>query len=168
MEKWKRNMKSKLRDSEGITLIVVLMVMAILLSVVGAGLLFSGINTKITGNYQTGTRAFYAADIGINALASAITPGSSPASTAVSLGNNICYRFGRRDGTVPSFQPTVKSGAGFSLGAGTGYNASGYSFYHYQINVTGTFNPGTTCPSVGAETAAREVEAQAAYGPVAK
>ena len=108
-------MKSKLRDSQGITLIVVLMVMAILLSVVGAGLLFSGINTKITGNYQTGTRAFYAADIGINALASAITPGSSPSSTAVPLGNNICYRFGKRDGTVPSFQPVVKSGAGFSL-----------------------------------------------------
>ena len=161
-------MKNKLRDSQGITLIVVLMVMAILLSVVGAGLLFSGINTKITGNYQTGTRAFYAADIGINALASAITPGSSPSSTAVSLGNNVCYRFGKRDGTVLSFQPVVKSGAGFSLGAGTGYNASGYSFYQYQINVTGTFNPGTSCPSVGTETAAREVEAQATYGPVAK
>ena len=50
-----RNMKSKLRDSQGITLVVVLMVMAILLSVVGAGLLFSGINTKISGNYQTGS-----------------------------------------------------------------------------------------------------------------
>jgi len=161
-------MKSKLRDSDGITLVVVLMVMAILLSVVGAGLLFSGINTKITGNYQSGTRAFYAADIGINALASAISPGSSPASTAVFLGNNICYRFGKRDGTVLSFQPVVKSGPGFSLGAGTGYNASGYSFYQYQINVTGTFSPGTSCPSVGAETAAREVEAQATYGPVAK
>jgi Tfp pilus assembly protein PilX len=161
-------MKSKLRDSQGITLVVVLMVMAILLSVVGAGLLFSGINTKITGNYQTGTRAFYAADIGINAVASAVTPGSSPSSTPVSLGNNVCYRFGKRDGTVPSFQPAIKSGTGFSLGSGTGYNASGYSFYQYQINVTGTFNPGTNCPSVGNETAAREIEAQAMYGPVAK
>ena len=165
---WEKNMKSKLLDNRGITLIVVLMVMAILLSVIGAGLLFSGINTKITGNYQTGTGAFYAADIGINAVASALTPGSSPSSTLVSLGNNVCYRFGKRDGTVPSFQPVVKSGAGFSLGAGTGYNASGYSFYQYQINVTGTFSPGTSCPSVGTETAAREVEAQATYGPVAK
>ena len=51
-------MKSKLRDRQGITLVVVLMVMAILLSVVGAGLLFSGINTKITGNYQTGNPSF--------------------------------------------------------------------------------------------------------------
>jgi PilX N-terminal len=161
-------MTSKLRNSQGITLIVVLMLMAILLSVVGAGLLFSGINTKITGNYQTGTRAFYAADIGINAVASAITPGSSPSSTPFSLGNNVCYRFGKRDGTVPSFQPTVKSGTGFSLGSGTGYNTSGYAFYQYQINVTGTFSPGTSCPTVGTETAAREVEAQATYGPVAK
>jgi hypothetical protein len=161
-------MNPKLRNCHGITLIVVLMVMAILLSVVGAGLLFSGINTKITGNYQTGTRAFYTADIGINAVASVITPGSSPSSTPVSLGNNVCYRFGKRDGTIPSFQPSVKSGAGFSLGSGTGYNASGYAFYQYQINVTGTFSPGTSCPTVGTETAAREVEAQATYGPVAK
>jgi Tfp pilus assembly protein PilX len=163
-----KNMKSKLRENQGITLVVVLMVMAILLSVVGAGLLFSGINTKISGNYQTGARAFYAADIGINAIASALTPGSSPSSTSVSLGNNICYRFGKRDGTVPSLQPAIKSGVGFSLGSGTGYNASGYSFYQYQINVTGTFSSGTSCPSVGTETAAREVEAQATFGPVAK
>jgi Tfp pilus assembly protein PilX len=163
-----KQMKSKLLEDQGITLVVVLMVMAILLSVVGAGLLFSGINTKITRNYQTGTRAFYAADMGITAVASTLTPGSSPSSTPVSLGNNVCYRFGKRDGTVPSLQPSIKSGAGFSLGSGTGYNASGYSFYQYQINVTGTFNPGTDCPSVGTETAAREVEAQATYGPVAK
>jgi hypothetical protein len=161
-------MRSKLGNSQGITLLVVLMVMAILLSVVGAGLLFSGINTKITGNYQTGTRAFYAADIGINAVTSALTPGSAPSSTPVSLGNNVCYRFGKRDGTLPSFQPAIKSGAGFSLGSGTGYNTSGYAFYQYQINVTGTFSSGTSCPAVSTETAAREVEAQATYGPVAK
>jgi Tfp pilus assembly protein PilX len=164
----KKKMKAKVLNDQGITLVVVLMVMAILLSVVGAGLLFSGINTKISGNYQTGARAFYAADIGLNAIVITLTPSSSPSSTAVSLGNNVCYRFGKRDGTVPSFQPAIKSGAGFSLGSGTGYNASGYSFYQYQINVTGTFSPGTSCPSVGTEIAAREVEAQTTYGPVAK
>jgi Tfp pilus assembly protein PilX len=165
---WKKRMTSKWLDDQGITLVVVLMVMVILLSVVGAGLLFSGINTKITTNYQTGARAFYAADIGISAIATALTPGSSPSSTPVSLGNNSCYRFGKRDGTIPSLQPAIKSGTGFSIGSGTGYNASGYSFYQYQINVTGTFSPGASCPAVGSETAAREVEAQATYGPVAK
>jgi hypothetical protein len=160
-------MRSKLEDNCGITLIVVLMVMAILLSVIGAGMLFSGINTKITGNYQTGTRAFYAADIGINAIASALTMNPTFSSTAVSLGSNLCYRFGKRDGTVPSPQPIAKSVSSYSLGSGSpNYAGSGYSFYQYQINVTGTFGPSTSCPSVGTETAAREVEAQAMYGPV--
>ncbi len=161
-------MKSKLKDSQGITLVVVLMVMAILLSVIGAGLLFSGINTKITSNYNTGMKAFYAADTGISAVASALTLTPAFSSAPVSIGNSLCYRFGKRDGTIPSPQPVPKSGKGFSLGSGTGYNTSGYSFYQYQINVTGTFSPGTSCPSVGNETAAREIEAQAVYGPVAK
>lgn len=161
-------MQAKLKDNRGITLVVVLMVMTILLSIIGAGLLFSGINTKMTANFQTGTKAFYAADTGIGAIASALTLTPTFSSTPVSLGNSLCYRFGRRDGTVPSPQPVVKSGAGYSLGEGTGYNTSGYSFYQYQINVTGTLSPATTCPSVGSETAAREIEAQATYGPVAQ
>jgi hypothetical protein len=160
--------KSIWRDESGISLLVVLMVMAILLSVVGAGLLFSGINTKIAMNYRTGTRAFNAADIGIVAVATTITMNPIFSATPVSLGNGGCYRFGKRDGTVPSPQPVEKSSAGYSLSSGTGYNASGYIFYQYQINVTGTYSTGANCPAVGSETAAREVEAQAWYGPVSK
>jgi hypothetical protein len=163
-------MKSKLTNDQGITLVVVLMVMAILLSVIGAGLLFSGINTKITSNYQTGTRAFYAADIGINAVANTSTPNSTFTATPVSLGNNLCYRFGRRDGTVPALQPITKSAPNYAIGSGTptygaGTSGSSYNFYQYRINVTGTFSPTTGCPSVNNETAAREVEAQVQYGP---
>jgi hypothetical protein len=161
-------MITKLRDERGISLVVVLMIMAILLSVIGSGLLFSGINTKITSNYRTGTRAFYAADTGINAIASALTMNPTFSSTPVNLGSNLCYRFGRRDGSLPSSQPIERPRAGYNLAQGTGYNASGYSDYQYQINVTGTFNPGTSCPSVGSETAAREVEAQVVFGPVAQ
>jgi hypothetical protein len=156
------------RDQRGISLIVVLMVMAILLSVIGTGLLFSGINTKITMNYRTGAQAFNAADIGIIAVASTITINPSFSSTPVPLGNGTCYRFGKRDGTVPSPQPVEKSAAGYSLSSGTGYNTSGYTFYQYQINVTGTYSSGGNCAAVGAELAAREVEAQAWYGPVSK
>jgi type II secretory pathway pseudopilin PulG len=168
----KRDMKSTLTNERGISLIVVLMVMAIMLSVVGAGLLFSAINTKRTMNFQVGTRAFNAADTGINAVASSLALNPTFSATPVVLqqdtSNNtvLCYRFGRRDGTVPSPQPVAKSSAGFSLGSGTGYNASGYSFYQYQINVTGSFSTGTSCPAANAELAAREVEAQAMYGPV--
>ncbi|HWO42651.1 MAG TPA: pilus assembly PilX N-terminal domain-containing protein [Candidatus Eisenbacteria bacterium] len=163
-----------LAGQEGLSLVVVLMVMAIMLSVVGAGLLFSGINTKIITNYQSGARAFNAADTGINAVTSSLALNPTFSATPVVLQQDtatntvLCYRFGKRDGTVPSPQPVVRSEAGFSLGSGTGYNNSGYSFYQYQINVTGSFSTGTTCPSVGAELAAREVEAQAMYGPVPK
>jgi hypothetical protein len=157
-------------NQHGISLVVVLMVMAILLSVVGAGLLFSGINTKITGNYQIGTKAFYAADTGISAIVSSLTLTPIFSSTPVSLGGHLCYRFGKRNGTVPSPQPVIKSGSGYSLGSGTGYNTSGYSFYQYQVNVTGTFSTGTTCPAANssAEMAAREVEGQAVYGPISQ
>lgn len=162
------NMMRKFRDEHGISLVVVLMIMTILLSVIGGGLLFSGINTRITSNYRTGTRAFYAADTGVNAIASAITSNPAFSSTAVNLGSNLCYRFGRRDGTIPAPQPIARPRAGYNIAQGTGYNASGYTDYQYQINVTGTYNPGTSCPSVGSETAAREVEAQVVFGPVAQ
>lgn len=161
-------MKAKLRSDRGISLVVVLMVMAILLTVVGAGLIFSGVNTKVAMNYRTGSRAFNAADTGMLAIALSVTPGSTPSSTPVTLGNNLCYRFGKRDGTPSSMTPTMKSEIGYSLGSGTGYNVSGYTFYQYQVNVTGTYSTSSTCPSVGNETAAREVEALALYGPVAQ
>ena len=153
------NMITKFRDERGISLVVVLMTMAILLSVIGGGLLFSGINTKITSNYRTGTRAFYAADTGINAIASALTVNPTFPSTPVNLGGNLCYRFGRRDGSLPSSEPIVTRHPGSNLAAAN-YNSQPAMDYQYQINVTGTFNSGTSCPSVGAETAAREVEAQ--------
>jgi hypothetical protein len=163
-----KRVKSKLQDDRGITLIVVLMVMVILLSVVGAGLMFSGINTKIAMNYRTGSKAFNAADIGITAIATTVSLNPSFSTTAVALGNSLCYRFGYRDGTVPSINPVVKSSTGYSLGSGTGYNPSGYAFYQYPIAVTGTYSTGSSCPSLGNETAARVVEAQAMFGPVSQ
>lgn len=170
----KQEPKSPLRNERGISLVVVLLVMAILVSIVGAGLLFSGINTKVAMNYRTGTRAFYAADVGINAIASALTLSSTFSSSPQQIpqpsgsSGTLCYRFGKRDGTVPSPQPMLKTNPGFSLGSGTGYNTSGYSFYQFQLNVTGAYSTGAGCPSVGSETAAREIEAQLLYGPVSQ
>jgi hypothetical protein len=153
------NMITKFRDERGISLVVVLMIMAILLSVIGGGLLFSGINTKITSNYRTGTRAFYAADTGINAIASTLTANPTFPSAPVNLGGNLCYRFGSRNGAIPSPEPIMKPHPGSNL-AVPNYNYQPLLDYQYQINVTGTFNSGTSCPAVGAETAAREIEAQ--------
>ena len=81
-------LKAKLKDNHGITLVVVLMVMAILLSVIGAGLLFSGVNTKITTNYQSGTRAFYAADAGLSEAVSRLSADTA-AVAAMTLNGDI-------------------------------------------------------------------------------
>ena len=48
--------------------------------------------------------------------------------------------------------------------SGEGSNAGGYAFYQYPIAVTGTYSTGA-CPSLGNETAARVVEAQALVRP---
>jgi hypothetical protein len=156
-----------LANERGVTLIVVLMVMVILLSVVGAGLLFSGVNIKITTNYQTGTRAFYAADAGVNAAMAQLTLDTTTAVAPLSgsLGGGVAYRSGRRNDAVAQPQRFLRARTqpGYSLGSGSGSNAAGYTFYEYQLNVTGTYTSAT-----GTELAGREVEAIAAYGPVPK
>jgi hypothetical protein len=160
---------SKFANEHGITLIVVLMVMAILLSVIGAGLLFSGINTKVTMNYRTGSKAFNAADIGITAVATTLTASGVTTVGPTGPTNNLCYRSGYRDPSVTvSTSPVIKPSAGYSLGSGTGYNTSGYAFYQYPVAVTGSYVTGNTCPTPGNESAARVIEAQAMYGPVSK
>jgi Tfp pilus assembly protein PilX len=160
-------MKSKLQDNQGITLVVILVVMVILLSVIGAGLLFSGINSKITANYQTGTKAFYAADTGINAALNQLTldPATATAALSKNMSGGLAYRSGHRTDSTPQTLQFLRaqSQSGYSLGSGTGYNASGYTFYQYQMNVTGTY---TT--AYGTELAGREIEAIATYGPVPK
>jgi hypothetical protein len=163
-------MKAKLSDKKGITLVVVLMSMAILLSVIGAGLLFSGVNTKITGNYQQGARAFYAADAGLGEAVTQLSANQA-AVEAVTINRDLTgdgrlrYRGGQRTtpGPVAQFVGT-RIGTGDTLSSGLpGYNESnGYSYYQYQLNVTGTYE------SAGTELAGRTVQAQALFGPVAQ
>jgi PilX N-terminal len=162
-------MRAKLREDKGITLVVVLMSMAILLSVIGAGLLFSGVNTKITGNYQQGTRAFYAADAGLGEAVSLLSANQSVVEAIIidrNLDPRLKYRGGPRTapGPVAVFVGT-RAGTGDSLGSGLpGYNESnGYSFYQYELTVTGTYEV-----VAGTELAGRSVEAQALFGPVAQ
>jgi hypothetical protein len=147
----RKEIKTRLKNDEGITLVIILMVMAILLSVVGAGLLFSGINSKITMNYSTGTKAFNAADTGINAAVSQVPSTAAIAATQIP-GTDSYYQSEsiQLKGMAPQ--------AGYSLGAGTGYNQSGYTFYQYELKMKGYFGTG--------QLATRRVEAQATYGPV--
>jgi Tfp pilus assembly protein PilX len=166
--------RAKVTGDEGITLVVVLMLMAILLSVIGAGLLFSGVNTKITVSYQQGTRAFYAADAGLGEAVSQLSANQT-AVEAITINpprdlsgdGRLRYRGGGR--TAPASTPVAqyvgsRIGTGDTLSSGlAGYNESnGYSYYQYQLNVTGTYQAG------GTELAGRSVEAQALFGPVAQ
>jgi hypothetical protein len=174
MRKAAATMRAKLRNDEGITLVVVLMTMAILLSVIGAGLLFSGVNTKITVNYQLGTNAFYAADAGLGEAVSLLSANQAAVEAItidpprnLSGDGRLRYRGGAR--TAPVSTPVAqyvgtRTGPGDSLSSGLpGYNESnGYTFYQYQLNVTGTYE------SAGTELAGRSVEAQALFGPVAQ
>ena len=160
-------MEIKFTNDHGTTLVVILFMMAILLSIIGAGLLFSGLNTKISGNYNVGLKAFYAADTGVNAGMNQLGSDLSTALAAFSnnIGGGLAYRSGHRnDGSAQPLQyKGLRNEAGYSLNMGSGYNASGYVFYKYQMNVTGTYTAGA-----GTVVAGRELEAQASYGPVAR
>jgi hypothetical protein len=144
-----------LRSERGISLIVVIMLMVIILAITGAGLLFSNIDLRVSGNYRVGTQAFYAADMGVSAgfaqiPSSALIP-RTPATGAPAYCSGTIASTGGDCATPQPLTFTPISVPGFSLGAGTGY-----SFYLYQIDATG----------VGPLGATRQVQALAQYGPV--
>jgi Tfp pilus assembly protein PilX len=161
-----------LRSDRGVSLVVVLMLMVIILAMAGAGMLFSSIDLRASGNYRAGTQAFFAADTGVNAAYTQIglDPTTSTAlfsSAPITLpgGAIVKYCSGHAPPAVPNTgtncsspqpldAPQVVNVAGFNLNLS---NPSAVQFYQYKINVTGV---NTQLSSV------REVEAQVQYGPV--
>ncbi len=152
-----KHRSSVLKSEQGLALVIVIMVVALLLCLMAAGLVSTSSDLRITGRYTVGNKAFYAADTGVQVGVSQLPPRPDPTqSQTFSLSV---------DGIPFSGQTRfvgIKPMPGFSLGSGTGYNPSGYDFYQYQINVTGTVN----APDGTTQLAARQVEAQAQYGPV--
>ena len=157
--------ETTLRSERGVSLVVVIMLMVIILAITGAGMLFSSIDLRVSGNYKVGTQAFYAADVGASAgfaqivLDPAISTAAIPKTT---LSPGLFYCSGRIDntgGNCATPQPLTVipvNKPGYSLGVGTGYNSSGYYFYQYTIDATG----------IGPLGATRQVQALAQYGPV--
>ena len=145
-------------------MVVVIMAMVILLSVTGAGLLFSGRDLKVSGSYRSGTQAFYAADTGVNVALSQLQLNQALSMAAVSrdldLDGNLDFRSGGRDDTGP--QSLIYNGpstkAEYSVAQGTGYNSNGYVFHTYQIRITG----------LASMNAKREINALGEYGPAAQ
>ena len=157
-----------LGSERGVSLVVVIMLMVIILAMTGAGLLFSSIDLRVSGNYRAGTQAFFAADTGVNDGFGRIDSSSStspPVFGPISMSGGLKYCSGSLPATqinncatpTPS-TVTAITAPGFSLGQGTGYNSNGYQFYQYKVNVTG----------LGPLSSAREVEAQIQYGPLPK
>jgi hypothetical protein len=156
-----------LGSERGVSLVVVIMLMVIILAMTGAGMLFSSIDLKVSGNYRAGTQAFFAADTGVNDgfARLGIDPSTSTAAFGpISMSGGLKYCSGSLTSTgtncatpQPSTVTSINA-PGYSLGAGTGYNAEGYQFYQYKVNVTG----------LGPLSSAREVEAQIQYGPLPK
>jgi hypothetical protein len=154
-------MKALLKDNRGMTLVVLMMLIAILASMAGATLLFSRVDLMISSNLKRGTQALYAADAGVGEAINQISANRAASVQAFGprdIGAGFAYRSGRRTDSGP--QPLefigVRTMPGYSLGSGTGYNPSGYVFLTYEIHVTGT----------GPVTAAREIEAMGGFGPV--
>ena len=54
-----------LKSSEGFALFIAILVMAIIMLFVGASMLLSRVDTKITSNFKLGTQALEVADAGL-------------------------------------------------------------------------------------------------------
>src|SRR5438552_9994681 len=110
MEWW--FMKTILRNERGFTLAIVLMMMVVLLSITGAGLLFSSLNLKASANLKGGTVALQAADAGIQHALAAIPAGGNFSSfwTGTGLTNFPCKdSTGTTTGTCngTTYKPTL-------------------------------------------------------------
>ena len=99
-----------LKGSQGIALVVVIMMMVILLSITGATLLFSGLNLKTASNFKTTSAAMQVADAGTQHALALIPLGTTFSYTtettllnSYSFGNGYTY-------TVTAINDAASSG----------------------------------------------------------
>ncbi len=127
-----------LNSAKGLSLVIVLMIMALLLSLTSAGLMFSGLNLKASANLKGGTAALQAADAGIQHALALIPAGGDFDSfwAGTGLTNFPCKNSSGSTGTCngTTFIPTL-----------TG-SLSGYA---YTVEVTND-------TTVGGETATND------------
>ncbi len=154
------------REAAGSVIIIALLVIA-LLSLLGLTLLtVGGMGQSIAYNSIYSEGALFAADAGAQEGINQLGPSPTTSITAYSSVDNqfgSTYRFwsgSRSNSTYISPQPlqfvSTRVETGYSIAIGTGYNPTGYAFYSYQIDATGS----------GPGFAQRQVEVRAEYGPV--
>jgi len=168
----RRSNGPRVRDEAGSVAVIAILIMA-LLSLLGTTLLMMSLTENTIASNDLSTEgAFQAAEAGLNVALDQLGTNTAASTAAIpvtgigplcpsSLASCYSYRSGRRTDPGPTTQTFVGTTtmAGYSLGLGTGYNnPTGYVFYVYKVNATGT----------GPRGAVREIEAQAAFGPVPK
>ena len=112
-------MKAIFRNQCGFSLVVVIIVLALLLWVTGAGLFFSSLNLKSTNNLKGGTSAMQAADAGIQHALALIPAGGDFNSfwAGTGLANFPCKNSSGATGTCDgtNYKPTLMASlAGYS------------------------------------------------------
>jgi Tfp pilus assembly protein PilX len=156
------NLRSR-QGEKGSVMLVALFVMVVLSMLGAAFLTLSNTESIVANNGVSAEGAFYAAEAGIQSGIDQLSPNLTTATAAIpqtTINTSYSYRSGARSDTTAQPLQFIRSQSaeGYSLEMGTGYNPAGYSFYVYEINVTGT----------GPRNAQREVEVQAEFGPVAQ
>lgn len=140
-----------------------LLLTALLFVLAIALLTVSGDENGIAANEAWSEGAFYAAEAGVQTAVDQIGPNPATSLQAVPLTTIVqgyTFRSGRRSDTTaqPVRYVRASPAAGFGLGLGTGYNATGFLYETYEVDATG----------LGPRNAQREIQAQVYYGPVAR
>ena len=143
-------------DERGMVLVVALFMMAILLMTGVFLVRMSSTEGDIAYNAMWSEGSFYAADAAINVGLDQITPtNTNMIVTALFPAPPALTPF-TATGTI-GFSGTARL-PGYSMGAGTGYNPGGFVFITYSVVGSGT----------GPRSTRRQIDVQAAYGPVAQ
>lgn len=143
-------------DERGMVLVIALFIMAILLMTGVFLVRMSSTEGDIAYNAMYSEGSFYAADAAINVGLDQVTPTLTTGAIDCAEPPLTCPASFSYDGTV-NFSGTTRL-PGYSIGSGTGYNPGGFVFYTYLVRGSGT----------GPRRAQRQIDVQAAYGPVAQ
>ncbi len=150
-------------SSERGTVLVLVLIMLVLFFALGMAILASALTeSRVAHNDEWFEGALYAAEAGLQTGIDQVNGNIDDSTQAIAnsaLSDSYGFRSGGRADGAP--QPLQFQGsntaAGYSISTGTGYNPSGYVFFQYQINATGT----------APRNISREVEGLVEYGPVA-
>ncbi|TAJ97025.1 hypothetical protein EPO44_12750 [bacterium] len=126
-------MKRLLKDSQGMALVVAVLITAILLAITGASLFFSQLDLKMASNHKTGTMAFHVADAGI----------SHAIQTLTVINGSTDFQ------TVSAVPTPLLSNVSFGVGSYSviGEPVAGSSPKRVKLTSTGCLPGGDPCPS---------------------